>query len=126
MISLEQYLAAIGCFTNLCVNVRATCTRDTVPHNVGSFVGKCYLHAVLLSKLLLLGGDIETNPGPPTRKCPQCSSLIHIRKKICDNCGYHKGSTTTKKCPQCASFVNVRNVEDNHFIRVWILLLVHA
>ena len=109
MISLEQYLAAIGCFTNLCVNVRATCTRDTVPHNVGSFVGKCYLHAVLLSKLLLLGGDIETNPGPPTRNCPQCSSLSHIRKKICDKCGYHKGSTT-KNCPQCASFVNVRKM----------------
>ena len=113
MISLEQYLAAIACFTNCHVNIRATCTRNTVPHNISSFVGKCCLHTVLLnyfSKLLLLGGDIETNPGPPTKKCPHCSSLIHIRKKICDNCGYHKGSTTTKKCPQCASFVNVRKM----------------
>ena len=60
--SIQNYpLYGIGCFTNHCVNIRATCTRDAVPHNVGSFVGKCCLHTVLLnylSKLLFLGGDI--------------------------------------------------------------------
>ena len=113
MVSLEQYLAALGCFTSCHVNVRATCKSDFVPYNVSSFVGKCCLHTVLLNyscKLLLLGGDIEINPGPPTIKCPQCSSLIHIRKKICDNCAYQKGSTSAKKCPQCASFVSVKKM----------------
>ena len=44
MVSLEQYwVSSIGCFTSHRVNIRATCTRDTVPHNVGSSVGKCSL-----------------------------------------------------------------------------------
>ena len=64
-----------------------------------------------LCKLLLLGGDIETNPGPPTRKCPQCSALIHIRKHKCD-CGHMfvkrgKQALERRQCPQCASLVAI-------------------
>ena len=63
-----------------------------------------------LCKLLLLGGDIE-NPGPPTRKCPQCSALIHIRKHSCD-CGHilvkrGKKALERRQCPQCASLVAI-------------------
>lgn len=44
---------------------------------------------IVLCSILLLGGDIETNPGPLTRKCPQCFESIHIRKTICDYCSFH-------------------------------------
>ena len=64
-----------------------------------------------LCKLLLLGGDVETNPGPPTRKCPQCSALIHIRKHSCD-CGHifvkrGKKALERGQCSQCASLVAI-------------------
>ena len=36
---------------------------------------------------LILSGDIETNPGPFHRLCPQCNEGIHIKRKVC-SCGY--------------------------------------
>ena len=49
-----------------------------------SFMLLCFL---ALFYLILLCGDIETNPGP-TKSCPNCSMLVHIRKIVCSHCGY--------------------------------------
>ena len=54
----------------------------------------CWMHVhvasyyLYLSILLQLSGDVETNPGPIHRNCPECSKLVSIRKAVCD-CGYN-------------------------------------
>ena len=119
MIGLQQYRLAIGCF----VSFHASLTSKSCEYvraeskNVISVCRDSVHFAILLvlltflCKLLLLGGDIETNPGPPTRKCPQCSALIHIRKHSCD-CGHilvkrGKKALERRQCPQCASLVAI-------------------
>ena len=74
---------------------------------LASFMLLCFLPCL---DLFLLCGDIETNPGP-TRTCPKCCMLNHVRKIVCSQCGYivlkSKGScastnsakTLTKKLP---------------------------
>jgi len=36
---------------------------------------------------LLLSGDIEVNPGPIYRNCPECDQKVHIRQRNC-TCGH--------------------------------------
>ena len=45
-----------------------------------------YMYAVTIL-LLLICGDIEMNPGPVHKVCPNCNIHIHIKKKSCE-CGY--------------------------------------
>ena len=46
------------------------------------------LLSVIFQLLLILSGDIETNPGPVISKsCPICNAQIHIKKQVC-TCGY--------------------------------------
>ena len=87
MIGLEQYRLTIGCFVSSHASLSKSC--EYVRAESKNIISVCRhsVHFVILlvlltflCKLLLLGGDIETNPGPPTRKCPQCSALVHIRK----------------------------------------------
>ena len=45
------------------------------------------LHTVYVKRLLLMGGDIESNPGP-AKICPYCNGKVHIFRKICNICNY--------------------------------------
>ena len=48
--------------------------------------------------LIILSGDVETNPGPVYRTCPACDTQVHIRRKVC-MCGQvltHKHRTPPK------------------------------
>ena len=115
MIDLQQYRAVIGCF--MCHSVSlCTCkyTGDLLykagKKNPAYGIFRNCMHIVLpfvvLIKILLLAGDIESNPGPTTRKCPQCWVLVHIRKFFCDNCGFSlKTKKFIKKCPSCSQQV---------------------
>ena len=76
------------------VHVRCVLTPCKVvtpyPHCVNSMfcddstVHACAYFCVLV---LLLAGDIESNPGPVFRTCPKCHKPVHIRKNVCD-CGH--------------------------------------
>ena len=46
-----------------------------------------FVYVCISKQLLLLSGDIETNPGPVTRLCPQCSAPVHIKVLVCQ-CGH--------------------------------------
>ena len=67
----------------------------------------CFFHSCLCLQLLLLCGDVETNPGPSTNKiCPNCSLSVHIKVSKC-SCGYcFKSSKIMISCPQCLLFFN--------------------
>ena len=95
MISVEQWRAAIGSFY---------CSQENVNvvHSISVncvFLIVCFIYAYIICALiLLLAGDIETNPGPITRLCPECSTPVHIKKVQCV-CGYVlviKKRTTSK------------------------------
>ena len=47
----------------------------------------CLSIYIICVLILLLAGDIETNPGPVTWLCPECSTSINIKKVQCV-CGY--------------------------------------
>ena len=110
MIDVQQYGLAIGCFVSFHASLSKSCEYVRAESkNVISVCRDSVHFAILLvlltflCKLLLLGGDIETNPGPPTRKCPQCSASIHIRKHSCD-CGHilvkrGKKALEMRQCP---------------------------
>ena len=118
MIDVQQHRLAIGCFVSFHTSLSKSCEYVRAESkNVISVCRDSVHFAILLvlltflCKLLLLGGDIETNPGPPTRKCPQCSASIHIRKRSCD-CGHilvkrGKKALERRQCPQCASLVAI-------------------
>ena len=118
MIDLQQYRVAIGCFVSFHASLSKSCEYVRVESKNVISVCRHSVHFTILlvlltffCKLLLLGGDIETNPGPPTRKCPQCSALIHIRKHSCD-CGHifvkrGKKALERRQCPKCASLVAI-------------------
>ena len=96
MIDLLQWRALIGYF-----NSRVTCYVDreltsstnnvVLLHTVVNVVCdvavlSTYMYAVTVL-LLLICGDIEMNPGPVHKVCPNCNIHIHIKKKSCE-CGY--------------------------------------
>ena len=119
MIGLEQYRFTIGCFisshlsliSKSCEYVRAESKNviSVCRHSVHFVILLVLL--TFLCKLLLLGGNIETNSEPPTRTCPQCSALIYIRKHKCDF-GHMfvkrgKQALEGRQCPKCASLVAI-------------------
>ena len=58
---------------------------------------------------LILSVDIETNPWPFHRTCPQCNERVHIKRKVC-SCGYifsKKIRSITKVISPSVSTVNV-------------------
>ena len=68
---------------------------------------------VNLSVLLLLSGDVETNPGPTQQVCPTCSVLVDVSMVVCD-CGYRfrtnppsKCKCPMKQCPSCQMFITL-------------------
>ena len=96
MINLSQWRASIGYF-----NSRVNCYIDrefisstnnivllytvmTVMRDVAVLLTYMYVVTVLL---LLCCGDVEINPGPVHKVCPNCNINCHIRKKSCE-CGY--------------------------------------
>ena len=122
---MQQYRAAIGCFVSfhasLCKSHEHVLSqRKNIIRVCRGSVNFIILLVLLTSicKLLLLGGDIEINPGPPTRKCPQCSAMIHLRKHKCD-CGHLLGNKRgrqvleKRQCPQCASLVVINKPRCN-------------
>ena len=83
------------------VSVRAHCQSSMIVH--------CFLYACISIQILLLSGDVETNPGPVTKVCPACSRSVHIRKTVCD-CGnvLISKKCATSVCPNCSTLVNIR------------------
>ena len=83
MVSIEQWRAAIGGFNHWKI-----ITAPSISCKYLSLV-LCCLYACIYVQLLvlLLSGDVETNPGPPYKLCPQCSTSVNIKKAICE-CGF--------------------------------------
>ena len=124
MIDIVQWRASIGAF-NISSKSVTTSVTTTVSHDyfsVGAselcshytvviwFVSVYYLVNVSFYVFcLLLSGDIETNPGPIHKLCPQCDRHIHIKKKVC-LCGYvfcKKYRTFTKVTSPSVNTVNL-------------------
>ena len=61
-------------------------------------------------QLLLLCGDIETNPGPTTKVCPECS--CHFTLKSLCLCGYSfkSAKNVTTVCPKCSSLNSYKEI----------------
>ena len=56
-------------------------------------------------------GDVETNPGPTTKICPECSLSVHIKVSMC-LCGYYfKLNKITILCPQCSTVVHKKKLQ---------------
>ena len=71
----------------------------------------CFLQSCISMQLLLLCGDIETNPGPTTKVCPECSLSLHIKVSMCP-CGYSfkSAKNVTTVCPQCSSLIHIKKL----------------
>ena len=65
----------------------------------------CFLYACIL---LLLSGDMETNPGPVTTVCPECSRLVHIRKNACDYGSVFISKKFVSVCPKYFTSVHIK------------------
>ena len=119
MIDIVQWRASIGAFNISYQSNKPVTSQD---FSIG-FSELCYHHTVviwfvsiycLINVLcyvfcLLLSGDIETNPRPVHKLCPQCDRHIHIRKKVC-LCGYvfcKNYRTFTKVTSPSVSTVNL-------------------
>ena len=100
MIDIFQWRASIGAFCNAHQSQKSVTTIISDPCYFVTFsdmycqyaiiwfvlvycVVNIYYHALCL----ILSGDIETNPGPVYKVCPEYDSHIHIKKKVC-LCGY--------------------------------------
>ena len=91
MVSIEQWRAAIGGFNHLKI-VTASSISISCKHL--SVVLCCLYACICVQLVLLLSGDVQTNPGPPYKLCPQCSTSVNIKKAVCE-CGFvfHKSKT---------------------------------
>ena len=83
------------------VSVHAHCQSSTM-------IVHCFLYAFISIQLLLLSGDVETNPGPVTKVCPACSRSVHIRKTVCDCGNVFVSKKCTFVCPKCSTSVNIK------------------
>ena len=83
------------------VSVHAHCQSTTM-------IVHCFLYASIAIQLLLLSGDVETNPGPVTKVCPACSRSVHIRKTICDCGNVFIFKKCVSVCPKCSTSVHIR------------------
>ena len=95
MIDLVQWRASIGAFNIVYQSNKSVTTivsQDYFPIGISElccrytviiwFVSVYYLiNFSFYAFCLLLSGDIETNPGPIHKLCPQCDVYIHIKKK---------------------------------------------
>ena len=71
----------------------------------------CFFHSYLSLQLLLLCGDVETNPGPTTKICPECSASVNVKISTC-SCGYFfKTNKITIICPQCSSVIHKKKAQ---------------
>ena len=83
------YSIVIGCVKKLSFS----CVYSIVLHAIcsmkrfGDYLEVCTIFLAYLIVILLLCGDIETNPGPVERKCPKCMSVVSVEKRVCV-CGY--------------------------------------
>ena len=99
MIDIIQWRASIGAFnahqsrksvtTIYSDDYYSVTCRDIYYHYaVIWFVSVyCLVSVSYYAFSLILSGDIETNPGPVNKLCPECDGRIHIKKKVC-LCGY--------------------------------------
>ena len=97
MIDTPQWRASIGAFNSLnqCKkSVTSTSSyfiviNDTCYHNIIIWFALLYyvMNVSFCAMCLILSGDIENNPGPFHRICPECNGSIHIKKQVC-SCGY--------------------------------------
>ena len=122
MIDIPQWRASIGAFNSVCQSkksVTTTIREDYYSIGVSDiycykiFIWSASLYCVMYVSFsalcLVLSGDIETNPGPFHRLCPECNEHIHIKKKVC-SCGYifcKKSRNFTKVASPLVSTVNV-------------------
>ena len=133
MISIEQWRCAIGqyCPKTKCISFQccsgaagASFIIELMKSLPNWFVvhvcsDRCMNGVIYLSiMLLLLSGDVETNPGPTQQVCPKCSALVNFGKTICD-CGYNfrdtpaiksKRKCPMKQCPSCHTCLHSRRV----------------
>ena len=82
------------------ISVHAYCQSSTM-------IVHCFLYASIAIQLLLLSGDVETNPGPATKVCPACSRLVHIRKTVCDCGNVFVSKKCVSVCPKCSASVHI-------------------
>ena len=78
MVSIEQWRTAIGGFNHLKIITASFSCKHL------SLVLYCLYACICAQLVLLLSGDVETNPGPPYKLCLQCSTS---KKAICE-CGF--------------------------------------
>ena len=73
-VSLEQYRQVIGSFnTGYCGKLNSSLQKCNTCNITQLTIDGTGL-LVLLSLLLVLANDVETNPGSPTKICPACKS----------------------------------------------------
>ena len=77
MVSIEQWRAAIGGFNHLKI-----ITASSISCKHLSLVLCCLYACICVQLVLLLSGDVETNPGPPYKLCPQCSTSVNTSVNI--------------------------------------------
>ena len=119
MIDIPQWRASIGAFNSVYRYKKSVITTSSYPNVVNDI----YHHNIIIwfallfyvinisfcALCLILSGDIETNPGPFHRTCPQCNEYIHIKRKVC-SCGYifsKKIRNITKVISPSVSTVNL-------------------
>ena len=91
MVSLQWWYTNIMClkqwYHNGVHNEHIIFVGNMIRSNVGCDLIMSFVYYIYISKqLLLLSGDIESNPGP-VKLCPKCSLLVHIRVSVC-KCGH--------------------------------------
>ena len=119
MIDIIQWRASIGVFNNVHQSSKSIATMDNCFVTFGDmyyqyaviwFVSVyCLVNVYYYALCLILSGDIETNPGPVYKVCPECDSRIHIKKNVC-LCGYvlcKKSRSFTKVTSPSISTANV-------------------
>ena len=130
MIDLSRWHASIGYFNSKRVNCYIGREFISSTSNVVLLyavvtamcdvaVLQTYMYVITVL-LLLCGGDIEMNPEPVHKVCPNCNIHIHIKRKSC-KCGYvfykkcskstgsgrSAGFTVSSGCPVPTTIVNV-------------------
>ena len=120
---LFSLLCCLYTIVIICVKkLSFSCVYSSVLHAIcsmkrlGEYLEVSTIFLAYLMIILLLCGDIETNPGPVEQKCPKCLSVVSVTKRVCV-CGYRfrpnsdksecmpqsKRRCPSKQCPVCAS-----------------------
>ena len=102
MIDINQWRATIGTFSGSINNKQVIsicdststdevfCNRQELPAQhiaplwfVSIYFGLNIFCMFFQIWLIMLSGDVETNPGPVYTTCPACDTQVHIRRKVC-------------------------------------------